>query len=51
MYYPVWDDAYKKALAANRKVEAANFLSRYLMVLYHMYDAIYMISPVVESLD
>ena len=34
MYYPVWDDAYKRTLAANRNVvayvEAAGFLSSYL---------------------
>ena len=33
MCYPVWDDAYKRTIAANRKVAyvaAAGFLSRYL---------------------
>ena len=34
MYYPVWDDAYKRTLAANRErvahVVAMGFLSRYL---------------------
>ena len=30
MCYPIWDDAYKRTLAANLKEVAAGFLSPYL---------------------
>ena len=35
MRYPIWDGVYKKSLATNQKVEAADFISRcHQSVLY-----------------